>query len=235
MTRSEVRENGEADNTHHGSQVDEPADGACVAVVGDEGLDMPLRGPDGKALFSEAHVPWLVATLNEKHERNWAKTARFEAALRAALELCEALDSDALEEHGDEHFEEDQGAHEEHEAQGAVLRETVSIETAASLVFTKYIACARGQSWTHARLSGAWRPSWTPACSRRDSASGGPASRRAAARAPKHVHSHAPRHHRLPAPPSPLRPPILPLSDRLDPRRRWRRAKPDHTGLVVAL
>ena len=60
-------------------------DGACVAVVGDEGLDMPLRGPDGKALFSEAHVPWLVATLNEKHERNWAKTARFEAALRAVL------------------------------------------------------------------------------------------------------------------------------------------------------
>ena len=28
-------------------------DGACVAVVGDEGLDMPLRGPDGKALFGE--------------------------------------------------------------------------------------------------------------------------------------------------------------------------------------
>ena len=61
-------------------------DGACVAVVGDEGLDMPLRGPDGEALFGVQHVPWLVATLNEKHERNWAKTRRFEAALRAVLE-----------------------------------------------------------------------------------------------------------------------------------------------------
>ena len=61
-------------------------DGACVAVVGDEGLDMPLRSPDGEALFGVQHVPWLVATLNEKHERNWAKTARFEAALRAVLE-----------------------------------------------------------------------------------------------------------------------------------------------------
>ena len=45
-------------------------DGACVAVVGDEGLDMPLRSPDGEALFGVQHVPWLVATLNEKHERN---------------------------------------------------------------------------------------------------------------------------------------------------------------------
>lgn len=65
-------------------------DGACVAVVGDEGLDMPLRSPDGKALFGAEHVPWLVATLNEKHERNWAKTLRFEAALRTVLEELEA-------------------------------------------------------------------------------------------------------------------------------------------------
>ena len=35
-------------------------DGACVAVVGDEGLDMPLRSPDGEALFGVQHVPWRV-------------------------------------------------------------------------------------------------------------------------------------------------------------------------------
>ena len=60
-------------------------DGACVAVVGDEGLDMPCRAPDGAPLFGEAHAAWLVDVVNDKHARNWAKTARFEAAVRASV------------------------------------------------------------------------------------------------------------------------------------------------------
>lgn len=73
------------------------ADGACVSVVGDEGLDMPLRDPAGAPLFGEAHVDWLVATINEKHARNWKKTERFEAAVRAA----ERADDDDFEDGAD--------------------------------------------------------------------------------------------------------------------------------------
>ena len=70
------------------------ADGVCVAIVGDEGLDMPLRDEDGQSLFRERHVDWLTALVNDKHDRNWAKIARFEADLRVALAAFEAARED---------------------------------------------------------------------------------------------------------------------------------------------
>ena len=73
-------------------------DGACVAVVGDEGLDMPLRSPDGEAGFRVQHVPWLVATLNEKHERNWAKTLSLRGG--GCARVLEELAADRA--HGDD-------------------------------------------------------------------------------------------------------------------------------------
>ncbi|KAH8098174.1 hypothetical protein JL720_1102 [Aureococcus anophagefferens] len=70
------------------------ADGVCVAIVGDEGLDMPLRDEDGQSLFRDRHADWLAALVNDKHDRNWAKIARFEADLRAALAAFEAARED---------------------------------------------------------------------------------------------------------------------------------------------
>lgn len=51
----------------------------CVFVVGDEGLEMPLVLD--RPLFDSEQVDWLVETVNDKHERNWAKIDRFEKAL----------------------------------------------------------------------------------------------------------------------------------------------------------
>lgn len=56
-----------------------------AAIVGDEGLEMPLRGPSGERLLPVEATAWLVDVINEKHARNWAKTERFEGALREAL------------------------------------------------------------------------------------------------------------------------------------------------------
>ncbi|KAJ1448132.1 S-adenosyl-L-methionine-dependent methyltransferase [Pelagophyceae sp. CCMP2097] len=57
-----------------------------VAIVGDEGLEMPLRSPSGEPLFFEAkgQAQWLVDIVNEKHLRNWAKIDRFETAVLEA-------------------------------------------------------------------------------------------------------------------------------------------------------
>ena len=51
-----------------------------VAIWGDEGLDMPLTGPQGY-LFKNQH-DWLQSLVNSRHHRNWAKIDRFTAALR---------------------------------------------------------------------------------------------------------------------------------------------------------
>lgn len=51
----------------------------CVFIVGDEGLEMPLVLD--RPLFDGEHVDWLVATVNDKHERNWGKIDRFEKAV----------------------------------------------------------------------------------------------------------------------------------------------------------
>lgn len=56
-----------------------------AVVVGDEGLEMPLRGPTGERLLPIEAAEWLVDVINEKHYRNWAKTERFERAVRDAL------------------------------------------------------------------------------------------------------------------------------------------------------
>ena len=85
------------------------ADGVCVAVVGDEGLDMPLRDESGAPLFTPGHADWLARTINEKHDRNWAKMARFEAAARRetdALAAARADDQDVeacVEEEKEDH------------------------------------------------------------------------------------------------------------------------------------
>ncbi|KAJ8599342.1 hypothetical protein CTAYLR_005345 [Chrysophaeum taylorii] len=55
--------------------------GDVVAVVGDEGLEMPLVAPSGASLAADA--AWLVEVVNEKHQRNWAKIERFERAILA--------------------------------------------------------------------------------------------------------------------------------------------------------
>jgi tRNA (guanine37-N1)-methyltransferase len=47
-----------------------------VAIWGDEGLDMPLSLPCGTPLF-EKNSSWLAELVNERHERNWNKIARF--------------------------------------------------------------------------------------------------------------------------------------------------------------
>ena len=52
-----------------------------VAIWGDEGLDMPLTGPEGVPLFPGNHT-WLQSLVNSRHHRNWAKIDRFTAAVR---------------------------------------------------------------------------------------------------------------------------------------------------------
>eukprot|EP00418_Pyrodinium_bahamense_P037755 CAMPEP_0179203402 /NCGR_PEP_ID=MMETSP0796-20121207/101392_1 /TAXON_ID=73915 /ORGANISM="Pyrodinium bahamense, Strain pbaha01" /LENGTH=580 /DNA_ID=CAMNT_0020908273 /DNA_START=158 /DNA_END=1901 /DNA_ORIENTATION=- len=53
-----------------------------LAVWGDEGIEMPLTGPTGQALFHKAHSAWLQAQVNDRHRRNWAKIDRFTQAVR---------------------------------------------------------------------------------------------------------------------------------------------------------
>jgi len=53
-----------------------------VAIWGDEGLDMPLTSQDGCPAFA-GQQEWLQSLVNERHQRNWSKIARFTAALRA--------------------------------------------------------------------------------------------------------------------------------------------------------
>ena len=52
-----------------------------VAIWGDEGLDMPLTGPDGVPLSSDLSG-WLQSLVNSRHQRNWAKIDRFTTAIR---------------------------------------------------------------------------------------------------------------------------------------------------------
>ena len=52
-----------------------------VAIWGDEGLDMPLTGPEGVPLFASDHS-WLKSLVNSRHQRNWAKIDRFTTAIR---------------------------------------------------------------------------------------------------------------------------------------------------------
>lgn len=52
-----------------------------VAIWGDEGLDMPLSGPEGVPLFKSDHG-WLKSLVNSRHQRNWAKIDRFTTAIR---------------------------------------------------------------------------------------------------------------------------------------------------------
>ena len=51
-----------------------------VSVVGDEGLEMPLRTRD-RCLFRASEAQWLVDIVNEKHERNWSRINKFEEAI----------------------------------------------------------------------------------------------------------------------------------------------------------
>ena len=54
-----------------------------VAIWGDEGLDMPLSTARGDLLVSSSHhAPWLAQLVNDRHQRNWAKIARFVGLVR---------------------------------------------------------------------------------------------------------------------------------------------------------
>lgn len=52
-----------------------------VAIWGDEGLDMPLTGPDGDFKWSQ-NEPWLQQQINERLTRNWSKIRRFVVGVR---------------------------------------------------------------------------------------------------------------------------------------------------------
>ena len=51
-----------------------------VSIVGDDGLEMPLRTPK-RCLFTAEEAEWLVALVNEKHDRNWAKIRKLQAEI----------------------------------------------------------------------------------------------------------------------------------------------------------
>ena len=68
-----------------------------VAIWGDEGLDMPLTLPCGTPLFV-GNPTWLSQLVNERHDRNWAKIARFCSSARAMAPPNEDYDFDEQEE-----------------------------------------------------------------------------------------------------------------------------------------
>ena len=97
-----------------------PAGGSrsiVVAIWGDEGLEMPVRGRDGASLFAartgetpDCDAEWLADVVNEKHERNWAKIRRFESAVgeaRSRLETRRACRDAARDARGDDDDDDD--------------------------------------------------------------------------------------------------------------------------------
>jgi tRNA G37 N-methylase Trm5/tRNA(Phe) wybutosine-synthesizing methylase Tyw3 len=90
----------QADATSSNNQ-NNHAEKYIVAIWGDEGLDMPLCMPSGCPLVAEpaatatstsedlsdasssiTMTSWLAQLVNERHERNWSKMARFVQAVR---------------------------------------------------------------------------------------------------------------------------------------------------------
>lgn len=75
-----------------------------VAIWGDEGLDMPLSGPEGVPLFKSDHG-WLKSLVNSRHQRNWAKIDRFTTAIRQMEEPVSAEPNGDLEDKELRHFD----------------------------------------------------------------------------------------------------------------------------------
>lgn len=77
-----------------------------VAIWGDEGLDMPLSGPEGVPLFASDRTGWLKSLVNSRHQRNWAKIDRFTTAIRQMEEpVPSAEPSGDLEDKELRHFD----------------------------------------------------------------------------------------------------------------------------------